>query len=832
MNNIRSAKFKVLLFIGFILMFQPLFAQSTIANDIQIKWKASSSYNGKNDLGLQIIVRNVGTKNFPLKDWDLFFNTMYPVVETDTEVFKLSDRRGNLFQMEFKSNFIEPGDSIVVNYKTKYAIVGISTRPNGFYFLNKLDKTKFSAVGKVEYEDIAPSELTNKTFLEKLYAKNESFNQSYQPLHIFPTPKSLVEGKGNFNFKEGLNIASTTELQGVVQDVLGDMTTIQFTSQTDKKTNFIVRLNPALGQEAYNLSIKPERIEIQASKRAGLFYALQSIKSLYEERQSRDSKKIYSLPCVEVEDEPRYSYRGFMLDIARNYRSKDVVLKYLDLMGKYKLNVFHFHFIEDEAWRIEIPGLPELTEVGSWRSPAYLDGQSLMPAYGSASNTDKNYLTRQDFIEILRYAQQRNITVIPEIETPGHARAAVKAMEARYNKFMLAGDKVAAEEYLLHDFADMSVYNTAQNFGDNVINPALPSVYKFLDKVLEEFRLMYQEAGVPFKKVSLGGDEVPAGVWEKSPKIKQLMQEQGLESVHQVWTYYINKINQLCKSKGLELAGWEEIGMVNKGKGMQVNSQMPDKDNMQLDVWNNIIGGGNDDLVYRLANAGYPTVLISASNLYFDMMWDSTYREPGFKWATFADLHHAYSLFPEDYFANIHTYYSGKKLSKSYLDKLTRITPVGRANFKGIKGGLFAETILSDEALDYMVFPRFFVLAERAWSARRTYEDEQSYNKDLFEKDYVAFLHRVSQVELPRIAEEIKYRLPSVGLLVEKSLLKANVEYPGYVIYYTTDGSSPSQQSRKYNPKKTVKVKAGDEIRAVVIDKSGRSGLVSSLRID
>lgn len=829
MIQTKFTHMRFLLFIICLISTPSLFAQSLDASDISIKWKPAPTYNAVDDLGLQLVIKNGGTTNFPLKDWDLFFNTMYPIVETNNEQFQLIDKRGNLFQIIFRQRFLAPKDSIVLNYKTQYSIVGISTRPNGFYFLSKLDKTMYAAVGQVEYEDIQPTVAQNRQFLERLYAKNQSFEKAYSPIRIFPTPKSLIQRKGSFDLQKALYIDVPSEWVQTVQNGLEGIAQIKFGAG---KKNFIVRSNSNLAEEAYHLSITPHQIEIEASGRAGLFYALQSLQSLYDDTQSRSAKKVTHLPCVEVMDEPRYAYRGFMLDIARNFRPKEVVLKYLDLMGKYKLNVFHFHFIEDEAWRIEIPGLPELTEVGARRSPAYLDGRALMPAYGSATNTTPYFLTRKDFIEILKYAQERNITVVPEIETPGHARASVKAMEARYDRYMAAGDRQAAEEYLLHDFEDISVYNTAQNFGDNVLNPALPSVYRFLDKVLEEFRSMYAEAGVPFKKVSLGGDEVPLGVWEKSPKIKKLMQEKGMQSVHEVWTYYIDKINKICKAKGLEMAGWEEIAMVNRGKGMVVNPDMEHKENMQLDVWNNIIGGGNDDLVYRLANAGYPTVLISASNLYLDMMWDSTYREPGFKWATFADLHHSYSLFPEDYFANIHTYYSGKKLDKTYIDKLTRITEKGRANFKGIKGGLFAETILTDEALDYMVFPRFFVLAERAWSLRRSYESEETYDQGLFDQDYVAFLNRVVQVELPVIQDRIQFRLPRVGLKIENSTLRANVEYPGYPIYYTTDGSQPTLSSPKLDIKKGIKVKSGDKITAVALDANGRFGLMSQLDID
>lgn len=792
--------------------------------DLALHWKPSSSYDGKENLELILTLKNKSNVNIHLDEWNLFFNSMYPAVELSNDSYKLVDLRGNHFKIEFFNQNLMPNDSIEITYTTKYAISGISTVPNGFYLLNKSDQKTFVGIEDVTYEPLKITHADNKTFLEKLYAKNESFKKSAPQIHIFPSPKYLKELSGQFSINRILKVSGDDKEVSLFEHELNRILVFERANSSNADIRLIHK--ESLSKEAYNMLISKESITLEYSTMSGLFYALQSIKSLHKGLIDKSH-----FPCMEVRDEPRYTYRGFMLDIARNFRDKSVVLKYLDLMAENKLNVFHFHFIEDEAWRIEIPGLPELTEVGAWRSPLHHFGNALKPAYGSGVNEAKQYLTREDFIEILKYAKERHIQVLPEIETPGHARASIKAMEYRYHKYMQAGNKQAAEEYLLHDLDDASEYNTAQNFGDNVLNPALPSVYKFLDKVLTEFKSMYVEAGVPFEKVSLGGDEVPPGVWEKSPRIQELMKREGLANVYQIWTYYISKINELCISKGLQMAGWEEIGMVNNGTGMVVNHDMPNKQNMQLDVWNNIIGGGQDDLVYRLANAGYPTVLISASNTYFDMMWDTSFEEPGLKWATYADLYHSYSLFPEDYFANIHTYYSGAKLNKSYINKLVRINEKGRSNFLGIKGGVFAETLLKDENLDYLAFPRFYVLAERAWSPRRVYENENSYDKKKFDVEYISFLNRIAKVELPSIANRVKFRLPRVGLKLDKNVLSANLEYPGFSVYYTTDGTTPSLKSNLFNTKNGIIVNEGQVISIAVVDEWGRTGVVSTLNI-
>ncbi|HRI22850.1 MAG TPA: family 20 glycosylhydrolase, partial [Panacibacter sp.] len=421
----------------------------------------------------------------------------------------------------------------------------------------------------------------------------------------------------------------------------------------------------------------------------------------------------------EVEDAPRFGYRAIMLDVARNFQPKQEILKLLDAMALYKLNVFHLHFTDDEGWRIEIPSLPELTAVGAVRGHTLDNRQFLQPSHGSGPGVSNaqgsGYYSKADFIEILKYANERHITVIPEVETPGHARAAIKSMDARYENFIKAGNKAEAERFLLHDLNDQSQYASVQSWNDNVIDVALPSAYRFIETVVSDLQKMYREAGVPLTTIHMGGDEVPAGVWEKSPAFFSLQKTNtAIKNTDDLWYYFYGRVNKILKDHGLFLSGWEETAMrKTKLDGKKYYVPNPDfvNENFQADVWNNTIGGGSEDLAYKLANAGYKVVLSCVSNNYFDMAYYKNFEEPGYYWGGFTDIDKPFDFIPYDYFKNVKAGKDGNPVDQSVFIGKQRLTDFGKSNIVGIKGLLWEETVKSTSRMEYMIFPKILALA-------------------------------------------------------------------------------------------------------------------------
>ncbi len=805
--------------------------------NIEIKWDFNDDYNPKDNIALKLTLINHDSKVLNLKDYDLWFNSMYPIEEKSEGNFSIHNRNGNLYEIELADNsMINPKDSIVIHYKSPYPLTHTSLTPNGFYLQSKQNPRDIISLGHPTISPLQVSIADQNKFLNELFEKNAVRNNDGEQL-ILPTPANLSIGKGTYKFSKQLSYFIHEHFNfslQTFQEFSEQLSQYSFVSQPEKDANIKILYDKNLASEEYKMKVDGKGVTIEASNPAGAFYALQSIKSLLTASQLKGEGEI-SLPYLIVNDKPRFEYRGFMMDISRNFKDLNTIKKYIDLMAQYKINKLHLHLIDDEGWRLEIPSLPELTAIGSKRSPFFADGSSIQPAYGSGSEiTEGQYFTKAQFQDLLKYAASRFITIIPEIETPGHGRAAIKAMETRYNRLMKEGKKKEAEEFLLYEAEDKSVYSSAQYWDDNVMNPALPSVYHFLDVVLEDIKKMYTEAGLTLSVVSMGGDEVPAGSWEKSPAIKELMEREGLKSVYEVWPYYVQKLNAICESKGIQMAGWEEFGMVNKGSGMVVNEDLSHL-NMLLDVWNNVIGGGHEDLAYKLANAGYKTVFTSSANFYLDMTWDKDFREPGLKWASITDLYHSFTLLPENFFANMHMTESGKKLEKEYLASKVRLTEKGKSNLVGIKAALWAETVLTPERMDYMVLPRLYALAERAWAPKRSWEDDYKFNKETFDKSYADFINKVGISELPKldlIGNGFNYRLPSVGVSQKADKLLANIEYPGFTIYYTLDGTDPDQSSEQFPIQSGLTVKKGDKINLAVIDDKGRVGRISTYSVE
>jgi hexosaminidase len=517
---------------------------------------------------------------------------------------------------------------------------------------------------------------------------------------------------------------------------------------------------------------------------------------------------------VRIVDRPRFRYRGVHLDVARNFHSKDSVKKLLDLMAFYKLNRLHWHLTDDEGWRIEIRALPELTDVGARRGHTLDEGEHLIPSLGSgpfadpAASRGSGYYSQDDVVEILRYARARHIEVIPELDFPGHARAAIKSMEARQRRQTERGDAIGADTYLLRDPDDRSEYESVQMWRDNVVDVGRESTYRFISTVVSEISEMYQRAGVPLNSIHLGGDEVPQGVWEKSPASQQipLNAASRIPPRGQLELQFLNRASDLLWRQSIQPACWEDclLWELSDDPAAGRTRRAAKKPTPTAYVWNNVWGWGREDAAYRLANAGFDVVLCNATHLYFDLACEKDPAEHGYYWAAFVDARAPFELVPLDVFKNSHHDGMGNGVSEQDFANRARLTEEGTEHILGIQGQLWSENLRSGETLEYMAFPRLIALAERAWARSPDWAQVESAveRKQQLNADWNQFANRLGQRELVRLdtlCGGVLYRLPPPGALVQNGHVYANIAYPGLAIRYTTDGSEPTSASASYD---------------------------------
>ena len=828
-----------------LILISPSLQAQLAAPSLKISWEIiENNYLGKSASLTSFTITNNSKKALPKNGWSLYFNFVRKVDTTLSHDLKIRHVNGDLFQIVPTTHFqgLKAGASLQINFVSAAWVINFTDAPAGLYWVweqqpdkgyNLTDYTIKPSTQPRQFQRLAGDKLGAVT-PEMTYNKNKNIEEipESQLPKIIPSPLQYREIGTSFVITPQTILTVPTlfkEEGGFLGVQLSSMLGQPLAFSTEKNTMGILFREEAMPKEAYRLIVTERNIEIAAADRAGAFYGIQSLLALLPPSSWGKTQGSLTVSGVEVSDQPRFGHRAMMLDVARNFHSKKQVLKLLDLMGFYKLNVLHFHFSDDEGWRLEIPSLPELTQVGAVRGHADMPYKQLPPSYGSGSDAAQNvgtgHYSRQDFIEILRYANARHIKVIPEIETPGHARAAVKAMEARYINKMAAGQKEEAEKYLLHDPADQSIYRSVQLWNDNVINVAMPSVYRFLEKVTDEILDMYREANAPIETIHYGGDEVPTGVWTKSPAVEKLMKENPkLQTTDDLWYYFYAKVNDIAQKRGLYLYGWEEIAArktLLDGKSHIIPNPDFVGKGVQVDVWNNVLGWGAEDLAYRLANAGYKVVLSCVTHLYFDMSYSKSFDEPGYYWGAYADVDKPFSFVPYDYFKDTKEDHLGNTLDRSIFNGKERLTDYGKQNIVGIQGLLWSETIDSPERMEYMMLPKVIGMAERAWASSPKWaidNDEKAY-----QKAWSIFANQLGKRELRRLdsfAGGFAYRIPTVGAMVEAHQVKANVQLPGLTIRYTTGGTEPTSNSTVY----TQPISASKNIRMKVFNSSGRAG--------
>lgn len=344
--------------------------------------------------------------------------------------------------------------------------------------------------------------------------------------NILPTPRHVTQGQGAFELRDSDAIAAPADaraqwIAGFLRDALRDQTGVNLqVVAAPERGRISLRVDPAIrGDEAYRLVVTRRSITISAADARGLFWGVQTLRQLLPLQQEVPP----AIPVVSIEDAPRYAWRGVMLDTARHFYPVDFIKKQIDLMSYYKFDVFHWHLTDDQGWRIQIKRYPKLTSVGAWRKEA--DGSR----YGG-------FYTQDQIRDVVAYARERNVMVVPEIEMPGHTSAAIAA----YPELSCSGKPITVP-------ATWGVFRDVDCVGKD-------STFAFLQNVLDEVIPLF-----PSPYVHIGGDEVPEGVWADCAACQQLAQAKGLQGEAGLHSYFVRRIQTYLAGKGRTLVGWDEI---------------------------------------------------------------------------------------------------------------------------------------------------------------------------------------------------------------------------------------------------------------------------------
>lgn len=538
---------------------------------------------GKNDVTpgvceLYYTITNHSNKPITNEGWILYFNYMslHPIYTEGDQILQ-TELQASYHSITPTEDFqpLMPDSSRTFKLRFKGNAIRQTSRPEGFFLVKVQGEN-----GKVKGGKPISIPCTYAPFTRPEQMKRGIVTWEKTP---------YAEGAYVYDYVEGV----LGDEARAVQPLLPQPKQAIYTEGVCEvaKAEMVVRTDANMVAEGYRMEITPSTITIEASDEAGVFYAKQTLKQWGE-----------VVPCGSVTDYPDLHHRGIMLDVVRNYYPVDSIYRVLDIMAYHKLNVLHFHLTDDEAWRLEIPGLPQLTDIGSKRGYTTDESECLLPMYcggwdPNAPTTANGYITREKYIELLKYAGDRHIRVIPEIDMPGHMRAAKKAM----------GNMLTDSAF------NARVYKSAQNYTDNVIDVTKPYAVEFIDHVVTELVKMHEEAGQPLRILNIGGDEVPKGA---------LTREE-----HQA---FIDAVLEILNRYNLQPMGWEEITHFCKPESKAICYSWLNSNTKPLEM----------------AEAGYPVVLANANRLYFDFAYCNHHEEKGLNWGGYTDEYRSFDWEP------------------------------------------------------------------------------------------------------------------------------------------------------------------------------------------
>ncbi|HEY5406690.1 MAG TPA: family 20 glycosylhydrolase [Ginsengibacter sp.] len=579
---------------------------------------------------------------------------------------------------------------------------------------------------------------------------------------IIPQPVKVIENAGHFLLPQSITVeaSSQEDMKQVVaflSDRLSTPTGIPVAvKNSDPNATVQLILNKKedniIGKEGYNLSVTPTNIIIKANDAAGLFYGVQTLVQLFPkeiESKSLVPNITWQAPCVDITDYPRFGWRGLMFDVARHFFTKEDVEKYIDQMVRYKYNILHLHLTDDEGWRIEIKSLPKLTEIGAWnvKKVGYF-GTFSIPKPDEPRNYGGFY-TQDDIKEIVQYAKDRFVNVLPEIDVPGHSLAAIAA----YPELSCSG---GVKNIGVSSGENIKDWDTHTALYDDNLCPANENVYTFLDKVITEVAQLF-----PFEYIHMGGDETFKTFWQSSDAVKALMKREKLKTMEEVQSYFEKRVEKIVESKGKKFMGWDEI----LEGGLAPNAMVMS--------WRGMEGGK------QAAKMGHDVVMSPTTFAYIDYMQGDSAIEP-----------HIYATL---------------RLKKSYeFEPLP--DSVDPKYIKGGQANLWTEQVYNMRHAEYMTWPRAFAIAEDVWSQK----ENKNWNSFVARVEKHFARYDVAQIKYaPSMYDPIINASKSPD---KKLMLELSTEIDGLDIYYTFDNSFPDNFYPKYTepvivPEDAVQIK-------------------------
>ncbi|WP_316784184.1 beta-N-acetylhexosaminidase [Pedobacter frigiditerrae] len=613
-------------------------------------------------------------------------------------------------------------------------------------------------------------------FLASLLAF-QTFAQTDANLGIIPVPVSIKKNSGTFALDKTVVLVSKEAANAKTADLLnafivtkGGFALREAKTLTAGQKAIVLTSAGAvqLPKEGYTITITANQIKVVGTE-VGLFYAVQSLMQLMPEKKQ---DKI-NIQAVEINDYPRFKYRGLHLDVARHFFPVSFVKKYIDLMSQYKLNNFHWHLTEDQGWRIEIKKYPKLVSVGSTRNGTIAGNY---PGTGGNDNeVHKGYYTQEEVKEVVAYAASKYINVVPEIEMPGHAGAAIAA----YPELSCFPDRDTFISDKTPWNGDRKGKQVQQTWGvfDDVFVPT-ENTFKFLENVLDEVIALF-----PSKYIHIGGDECPKEYWKQSPFCQQFIKDNNLKDEHGLQSYFIQRMEKYINSKGRSIIGWDEI----LEGGLAPNATVMS--------WRGEAGGieaakQNHDVIMTPGSAG----------LYFDHKQSTSTDEP----LTIGGLSN---------FTKVYGYDPVPKELNSDQRKYVI----------GVQANIWTEYMETPAKVEYMLLPRLFSLSEIAWSP-------------VERKDIKNFTEERLPLHLAKLDKtNTNYWVPTPIGQTEKVINGENITVelkspiPGAKIFYTLDNYRPSENATEYKNAIKVMVLQGQKkvLKTIVIMPSGRRSVVT-----